>query len=179
MNDKKLEELAYDTNVEDTPSAQEVWEEEIRLLEERLKKAHAKVKEIKDQKKVEVKPKYEFTFLPHQQKFDRIYDDTIVIFRLAGVITNKQECLDAGRPEHTLSAGGMNYLYNKGSGRIVMSTGGGRVWIREKSWSSMGDSVEAIENELQRVLYELELFVRRNPEGGDVTDIIVEHMENR
>jgi len=118
-------------------------------------------------------PVWRFTFLPsNKDTWDRIYDDTIVRYRLEGTIVNKAECLAAGHPDHAVHDGGMTYLYNTSNNRLVMANGGGMLYLSDSGFGGRKDTMS-----LLRVLRQLEEFLEVNPNGGDVTSLMVTYLK--
>jgi len=118
-------------------------------------------------------PVWRFTLLPTKKDtWDRVYDDTIVRYRLEGVIVNREECLAAGHPDHALHQGGMTYLYNTGNNRLVMATGGGMLFLSDNGFGGRRDTMS-----LLRVMRQLEEFLEVNPKGGDVTALMVAYLK--
>ncbi len=113
-----------------------------------------------------IKPKHSFSIKPvvvqrHTGFHDRILDPTIRIYTLTGVITNLQECEAAGH--QFLRNGSMSYLFNTGTGKIVMAHGSGTLYIDEsdtETWKRLNK------------------FISENPNGGDITDLM-KHRKNR
>lgn len=97
--------------------------------------------------------------------FDKLYDETCHTYTIERVILNKAEAEAAGHQDWELRAGGMNYLFNSGTGKIVCALGGGTSYISER-WNGENDGadVEAMEAIGQ--------FLDANPNGGDITKIV-------
>lgn len=145
-------------------------------LQERKAELEAVVRELEAEEKREaaarkaaVKPQWQFTLLPHKQalSYERIRDESVKVYRLEGFCVNVDELAEAGYGERDSQGGGMNYLFNTLSGRIVMAHGGGRIWISDGSWSGQGSKAAA-----DKAFSELEAFLKEHAEGGDVTEII-------
>ena len=66
--------------------------------------------------------------------FDKLYDETCYTYTIERVILNKAEAEAAGHQDWELRAGGMNYLFNSGTGKIVCALGGGTSYISE-NWN--------------------------------------------
>lgn len=137
----------------------------------RMQELEAELATLRQQEKDEVKarresvkPAWAFILAPHTDRYDKIADPSCRWYRLEGVITNSEEYHEVGatKPQE----GGMNYLFNTLSGRFVISGGGGTIYI-----SLTGDSIfgRAADTE---AFGALEAFIRENPEGGDVTEIV-------
>lgn len=136
-----------------------------------LKAVWAEQAEAAKLAKESVIPVYQFNLTVDDQKFDKIYDDSVSLFKLTGVCLNQAEVDAVGGKTFT---GSMSYLFNWASGRIIMSHGGGSIFISDGRWvnkNEIDDSARAFE--------ELSNFIISNPEGGDVTSLIVAHQERR
>jgi hypothetical protein len=113
-------------------------------------------------------------------RMDRLMDDSCVWYRLIGYMRNvtEYEAVHGGdsisNATRTGHGQGMTYLYNTLSGRFVLASGGGRIWIKESAWS-IGDNIAEIRRNHDECFTELAAFVQANPDGGDVTDIIKSH----
>lgn len=112
-----------------------------------------------------VVPEYVYTVAPIDDKFDRIYDESVVQYRIEGVCTNKEACEAVGRQTHT---GGMTYLFNRASGKIIGAFGGGTVFISGRGFARHTDEVDA-------TMLKLSAWIDANPAGGDITKIIEAH----
>ncbi len=109
---------------------------------------------------------WRYTILPANDPWQEVYDDSCLLYELKGEITNADEAKAAGRPDHSIRPGGMTYVFNKLSGRIVTSTGGGTIFV---SGRYGGESKKAAAQEAMR---QISRFLRDNPNGGDITEII-------
>ena len=114
-----------------------------------------------------VHPIWKFTFRPVDSRYDKIHDETIGIYRLEGKLMNTDHYNEVGK--RIPDGGGMNYLYNVGTERLIMRLGGGRLWLSAGD-GSFGDNVEA--------LVELAGYIARKPSGGDVTDIVTKYIKS-
>jgi hypothetical protein len=133
-------------------------------IREELRAAEAREAAEQAARRDAVKPVYKFTLTPEASRFDKIYDPTIVLFKLAGTVTNKAELEAVGaKPDE----GGIAYLFNTENGRFVMRTGGGRLWLTGKN--SFEEDTD--------VLQELADYLTDNPTGGDVTEIVTRFRE--
>lgn len=110
-----------------------------------------------------IKWRYELQLVT-DYKHDRILDESVKMYRLMGTVQNLDEARAAGHSDRDLQAGGLNYLYNTFSGKIIMSHGGGRAFIGFLSGNVSEASKLAVE--------ELNEFIARFPNGGDVTEIV-------
>lgn len=110
-----------------------------------------------------------FTITPAiNRSFQEMYDTSCLLYRLDGTITNLNEAKAAGHPEHNLRAGGMDYIFNKLSGKIVTGVGGGTIWVGGGWRDEENASAHA-------AIYEISKFIVAHPEGGDITDIVENH----
>lgn len=146
-----------------------------REIEDQIADLNVKLKQLKEQER---KAKQEalnafqkewyFTISPLEKssRWDRLYDDTIEWYTLSGIILNAEEYTALGGDPKT---GSMNYLYNKTTKRIIMRDGGGSIYIPEDSFGSRGK----FQDNVAEIYAKLGEFISLNPEGGDVTDIIV------
>jgi hypothetical protein len=108
-----------------------------------------------------VKAKLVFTIRRNDSSFDKILDESCVLYRITGITQNKDELAAVGREARD---GGMNYLFNIATGRLVCSMGGGNVYVKTGQWSSDKPDWPTIRA--------LEAFIVANPDGGDVTHIV-------
>lgn len=111
-----------------------------------------------------------FAILPYTPRRydDDLYDDSCRLYEIKAEIVNAEEAKAAGHPEHALRAGGMVYIFNTLSGRIVYSTGGGTVWIGS-GWN------EKNRESANRTMTKISEFLVEHPAGGDITEIVNEH----
>lgn len=109
-------------------------------------------------------PIYKYTIEPHDDQFDRIFDDTIKLYRISGICTNRDEAEAHG---HRPFAGSMNYAYNTVTKKIIMAVGGGTIFISNSYYSKEDFATEA--------MTKVSEFVAANPDGGDITSIVVSH----
>jgi len=122
-----------------------------------------------------------YTFAPStkQPSFEEVYDNSIKFYRLEGIITNRKEAEEAGHNLEHAGQGGMTYLYNTVSGRIIMNIGGGQVHLGGARWAYGKEDTGAVQASMLRAIAELEEFIAVHPDGGDVTDIVVRHKRVR
>lgn len=116
----------------------------------------------------QVKPLYRWTLTPTERKYDAIFDPDVSLYKLDGVIVNKDELSAAGWSDRDMFQGGMAYYFNHATGRIIAATGGGSVWVSDGGFKR--DTPE-----IRRTFDELSTFIVTDPDGGDVTDIILAH----
>lgn len=142
-------------------------------ITDRIAELEAELKATKELARMEadairesVTPEYRYTVGPIDDKFDRIYDESVVQYRIEGVCTN-QEAVDAvGGKSFT---GGMTYLFNFASGRVIGAFGGGTVFIGSRGGFQRGSDEEVA------TFDKLSSFIVTNPDGGDITEIIEAH----
>lgn len=150
-------------------------------IEEMRAQLHAAEQELKqreaDERKAEMAATpivWRFTIKPATNRsFQEMYDDSCLLYRLNGEITNRDEAKAAGHPDHDLRAGGMDYIFNTLSGKIVTGVGGGTIWVghgwgNDKRADSARATMEAISQ-----------FIADNPEGGDITGIVEQHRNSQ
>lgn len=143
--------------------------DELRAELKRLEKQEA---EEKAAKIAAVKRQWRFTITPAPDRWDPLYDDTLVWYYLQGEVLNADELKAVGAPADSYANGGMKYLYNVGTGKIAMRGSGGTIYIRD-SWSICKNAtVEQVRTEMLRTFGELADFISQHPEGGDVTGIV-------
>ena len=101
-----------------------------------------------------VQPVYQFTLVPTSDNWQTkgIWDESCVLYTLSGKVLNADEMKAVG---NQLFQGSMDYLFNTATGKFIMSTGGGSIFL--KSAEAFG---------------ELATFVVQNPMGGNVNDIV-------
>lgn len=100
-----------------------------------------------------VKPVYEFRLELDTRGYDRVFDDACTMYQLNGRVTNKPELEAVGARSHF--EGGMRYVFNGATGKFICSVGGGSIFLSSvEGWAELSE------------------FVRRNPEGGDVSEIV-------
>jgi hypothetical protein len=105
--------------------------------------------------------------------FDRIRTGSGVrLYCLSGSVLNKKELLAAGHNEDHVKGGSMRYLFNVATGKFICSSGGGNIYIADGSFFHLEKAEEARED-AEAVYNSLERFLANNPEGGDVTAIIL------
>ena len=130
-------------------------------------------KELESVKKVErakVRRDWMFGIYPVKDRsyLSEILDPAVKMYRLSGVILNKEQLETAGWSESETRDGGMNYLFNTATGKIIKADGGGNIYIRGGGW---GGTTE--EKVIAGLVYdELNAFLVEHPEGGDVTKTI-------
>lgn len=157
--------------------------EEMRAQIEGLKKQLEEAERAERQAKTDALRKFKrvwkFTMVPSQNKsWHHIYDHNVVVYTLKGVCTNADEYIAIGGDRERGTKGSMDYYYNRLSGKIICSTGGGHIFVPYDSFGS-----RRIDKELEKIaspqswaqktfddIGELLVFF---PEGCDVTDIVM------
>lgn len=139
--------------------------EEIR---KELREAEKRAEVERHEKMKEVPIIWKYTISPQDERHDRVYDDTCRLFYLSGDIVNKEEAHAAGHYTDR-SHGGMTYLYNKATKKIVCSLGGGTIFIRSGFGEPKDAEIEVVEK--------INQFLVENPEGGDITEIVTAFRE--
>ena len=89
-----------------------------------------------------------------RSSFDRLYDDSVSVWRLEGTCTNAAEMAAVAR-SHEAEGGGMSYLLNRATGKIITSVSGGRIFLQA------AESMQALAD-----------WAFEHPEGGDVTELV-------
>lgn len=117
---------------------------------------------------------YKFTIKPvnSQRLFDRMYDDTCKLYEIRREVQNRTEAQAVGHHEWELRDGGMRYVYNTKTTKIVCSVGGGTSYI-SPNWNGPDDEYDGI------AFDQIARFIVKNPDGGDITDIVKEFQEAR
>jgi hypothetical protein len=112
------------------------------------------------------KPEWNFKIVRTDmtRTFTRIYDDNVIAYTLVGQLQNLEAAQEAG---YTNRGGSMIYLFNEATGRIIKSDGGGTCWLVGEMSSNWKAS-----DQLVATLHELNRFLLKNSDGGDVTDIV-------
>lgn len=135
---------------------------------------------LEQREKAELKAKleatpiiYKFTVSKADNRRREIYDTSCLFYEIKAEITNRDEAKAAGHPEHCMRVGGMTYAFNALSGRIVCEVGGGTIWIGS-GWGSDEQYDSA-----QRAMVKVSQFIVDNPDGGDITDIVEAHRNER
>jgi len=136
-------------------------------LRRQLREAEALEAQAREERRRQTPVRYQYfiALASRRNSFDRLYDDTIVQYHIERVILNKAEAEAAGHQDWELRADGINYLFNKGTGKIICTLGGGTSYISER-WNGENDGadVEAFEAISQ--------FLDEHPNGGDITPIV-------
>lgn len=140
----------------------------IEQLEAMLLAAKAESRKAREEAADKVQPRYQFTVEPRFDNagFMRILDPAVTVWRVSGIVLNVEELDKVGK---RVSQGGMDYLYNKATGRIIGAFGGGTVWF-SRGFSSDKPGPEELE-----AYARLEAYIDAHPAGGDITHIIEDY----
>lgn len=146
-------------------------QQQIKTLQEQVKLAEREAEEERKRARKETPRVWRFTLLPGDRTYDKPRAGCgVVVFHLAGEVLNKEACIQAGWDADSLRGGGMAYLFNTLNNRIVCGLGGGNLYIvGERLWGN----ADVPREQVDQTFAQLEDFLRSNPGGGDVTDIIV------
>jgi len=128
---------------------------------------------------------WKFTFEPSRRTFEhKVYAAHHRIYELKGEVVNAAEAKAAGHPDHAVRGGGMEYLVCTASyvpcynpPHVVCAVGGGTIFVGEK-WKTFQPG-EQIDNSDEVAMHEIDAFLADNPEGGDITDIVMRHRQRR
>lgn len=99
-----------------------------------------------------------------------VWDPTIVLYRIAGRVTNREEAAAAGH--HVPSDGGMVYAFNTGTGKIIIAVGGGTYYISKSTWGTRDSDRPA---RAAAAMTAIEEFIANHPTGGDITSIVEQY----
>lgn len=100
--------------------------------------------------------------------FDKMYDSTCARYKIDRTLLNRDEAKLSGVPDHEMREGGMEYIYNKLTCRIICSSGGGTIYISE-DWSAKDQDKDHAD---ERAMLAIGAFLIDHPKGGDITEII-------
>ncbi len=146
----------------------------LRVEEKDLMEASEKARAAK---RDATKRKWRFTFTPRKEPrgYDKLWDPAVMWLDLMGEVLNFEECIAAGhREEDVKGYKGMAYLYNTATNKIIMPSGGGHIFVSLDPWHFVDKTKkEEALADAQRVVSELDTFIKTHPEGGDVTDVIL------
>jgi hypothetical protein len=111
-----------------------------------------------------------FTIVPTKpaKAHQELYDPACRFYIIESAVANREEAKTAGHSDHMLQGGGMVYVYNTLSNRIVTSTGGGTVWVGAGFTGERHESAH-------EAMYAISAFLVEHPEGGDITAIVNAH----
>lgn len=109
-----------------------------------------------------------FTIAPTTDRWHEVYDDSCLLYKLEGKVTNRDEAKAAGHPEHDLRDGAMTYLFNTATGKLVTAIGGGTLWV-SAGWHTK--NAESAKTTMATIGY----YLVDHPKGGDITNIVENH----
>lgn len=143
----------------------------MKSYDERIAALEAAIKRLRQQEAADLQASkesvpvvMEWVLYPTKDAFRDLWDDSCIFYQLNGICTNKAEAEAAG---HTrIQEGGMKYLFNTLSGKFVGTFSGGIVWISKRGFRTD-----------EETLANLNKFVAEHPEGGNITEIILDHNE--
>lgn len=148
----------------------ETPEDRIARLQAELAKANSEADAQRKAIKEATPPVWEFTIIPKDNtndNWDRIFDPTIVAYILTGRVVNEEEVKEIGYSDFEIRGGGMQYLYNTVTKKLVSATGGGTIYLSE-GWAKKRKGY------LDKAIDQINAFLSANPKGGDITSIINE-----
>lgn len=144
-------------------------------LRAELREAEAQAKKEADERRKAFKVQYRYEISLHNRNttFDKIYDPTCTRYRISRTCLNREEALAAGLPDFELTDGGMAYMFNTVTGRIICATSGGTQYISERwnTYEKDGADDWAFE--------QIGKFLTVLPDGGDITAIVEAYLERR
>ena len=141
----------------------EELKQKIERLKEELREAEARERAEAKARRDAVPILMAYRLEPDSRpQLDEIYDPAVRRYYLSGHVVNREEAEAAGH-DVSRKEGGMMYLFNTLSGRLVMRCGGGHVYV---------GTLYGEDPYLDETLEELNEFLRTHPEGGDVTGIV-------
>lgn len=134
---------------------------QVEALEQRIRMLRKQQSDELAERRKAVSPVYAFTLILVEDSWGRLADDSCCWYELRGQVLNVRELEAVGaRPFE----GAMRYLFNRLSGRFVVSGGGGSIFLHlTPDWRGNVDT---------EAFAELAEFVVNNPQGGMVTDIV-------
>jgi hypothetical protein len=103
---------------------------------------------------------------------DKLYDPTCQLYEITRKTLNVEEAKAAGHDEWSLRGGGMLYIWNSVTHKIVSSVGGGTVYIGS-AWPLNEDGAD---DEAFDLIGE---FLVERTAGGDITEIVNEFLAKR
>ena len=136
-------------------------------LREELRQAEARERVEAEARKRATPVVYRFTAEESTPAWHKVYDPSCRLYNLRGEVVNREEAKAAGHSDHEMHEGGMLYLYNTLTERIVTSIGGGQIWIGANWNGSTGSDDVAFD--------QVSAFLAAHPEGGDITSIVQAH----
>jgi hypothetical protein len=149
------------------------YDEQIADLEGQLKLIRQRREDALKVLRESVVPVYQYEIrLDQRDHGDKIWDQSVKMYRLTGVCLNQEEVDAVGGKTFT---GGMSYLFNTATGRIIMPTGGGSIFIKASGWYRSPNEVD----DTDQAYSELSAFLVSHPEGGEVTHLVEAHQARR
>lgn len=154
-------------------------DEQISALERQIADLRRKREEERTALRNRTVPRQQFLLICRTEQhrahgWQVILDPRVQVWRLEKRVLNHDECVAAGCRSDSLNIGGMNYLFNQATGRIVCSTGGGFTYVRaERGFRGDPPEVDAL-SALERAisLSNSEAVPEGEQQVVDVTDII-------
>lgn len=133
----------------------------VKELREELKAAEKREEEEARRRKESVVP--EFVYLVKRAEFrakgwNNMLDSSVVCYYFWKEAKNQAECNAAG---HAFLTGGIKYLFNTATGRLICHSGGGTLIIKEHG-DRAADIIHRVNN-----------FLVANPDGGVITELLV------
>jgi len=133
----------------------ETLEEYRDRLARQLKEVNDEIAAAKQAVRDSVKPDVRYTIQPGEShRWDRVWDDAVVPYHIGAKVLNREALEEVGA--QVPQEGGMRYLFNTATGKLIGYTGGGNIYL--------GDN--------QRAFDQVSAFLQASPEGGDITDIV-------
>jgi hypothetical protein len=128
-------------------------EQKIATLKQELRELEAQAKAEREERARKVRPEFNFTLVPTEDPWDKIYDPSCRLYSLVGTVMNMKELREVGKG--FVTGGSMNYLWNGATNRFVCAVGGGSIYAKDPATWEM-----------------LSQFIVEVPDGGDVTAIV-------
>jgi len=143
-------------------------------LKAELREAEQAEAAAKKQRLLDTPVQYRYQISPTSARghFEKLYDDTCVRYQISRTVLNMDEAKAVGHHDWDLAQGGMTYIYNKVTCRIIGSQGGGNAYISD-TWNGPSDGADDI------AFQEIGYFLEANPAGGDITYIVENYQEAR
>lgn len=102
--------------------------------------------------------------------YQRLMDENIRHYLIKSTLHNVKEAKELGIDT---SAGNQGFLYNSLSGKLILNYGGGYMFIPSNpNWNASLD-IEERKEDFNKTIKSVEDFITRYPDGGDVTELIV------
>ncbi len=131
---------------------------QIAALEAALKAAQMAESDDRRTRLKAFKKQWRFTMTPVNDTWEKIHDDTIKQYRLTGKLLNADEYKAIGGDDR--SGGGMNYLYNTVTRKVIKQDGGGNIYVDCKR------------DNAAEIYAALGAAIHASPESADVTAIV-------